>query len=308
MGSRDLRQRIDRVREFNRMYTRIVGALDEGLLDSPYSLTEARVLFELAQRDSVDVAELRRTLDLDGGYLSRLLARFDADGLVHRGKSTSDGRRQVVRLTPAGWRAFRKLDKASAAEVAELLSTVDDDGQRRLIEAMDVITARLGGRETPRTVVLRPLRAGDLGWVVQRHGELYAHEYGLDRGYEALIARIVSDYVDGHDADRESAWIAELDGEPAGSIFCVRKDDTTAKLRLLLVEPSVRGHGVGSRLVEQCLAFARDSGYTAIELWTIDVLAAARRIYERAGFTMVDEQPEKLFGTKVVGQTWRLDL
>ncbi|HEV2087457.1 MAG TPA: helix-turn-helix domain-containing GNAT family N-acetyltransferase [Cryptosporangiaceae bacterium] len=296
------------VRAFNRFYTGVIGVLDDGLLRTPYSLTEARVLFELAQRDTTEVLALRRALGLDPGYLSRLLARLDADGLVTRDRSDSDARRQVVRLTPRGREVFALLDERSAAETGALLDRLDGDGRRRLTAAMQTIHDLLSNTSPASTVTLRPLGAGDLGWVVQRHGVLYAQEYGWDLSFEALVARIVADYAEHHDPRREAAWIAEADGTPAGCVFCVRKDDRTAQLRLLLVEPTARGAGVGSRLVEQCLSFAKTAGYDRITLWTNDVLTAARRLYERAGFTLVASEPHHSFGHGLVGQHWERSL
>lgn len=301
-------ERIDAVRRFNRMYTKIVGVLNESMLSTPYSLTEGRVLFELAHRASIEVPELRTTLDLDPGYLSRLLARFEADGLVVRERSTADARRQVIQLTPAGKDVFRMLDERANEQVRGLLSGLTEEDRVRLVGAMELIRTRLTEPGARDTVMLRPARPGDFGWVVQRHGALYHREYGWDRRFEALTARVVADFIENYDPDREAAWIAELRGEPVGSVFCVRKDETTAKLRLLLVEPGARGHGVGSRLVDECVAFARAAGYRAIELWTVDILVAARQIYQRAGFTLVHEQRGTTFSDELVGQTWRLEL
>jgi DNA-binding MarR family transcriptional regulator/N-acetylglutamate synthase-like GNAT family acetyltransferase len=292
------------VRAFNRFYTNVIGVLREGLLESPYSLTEARVIFELAQRDATEVADLRRTLDIDAGYLSRILARFTSDGLVTRERSPEDGRRQVIRLTEQGRAAFRMLDERSAAEVRELLSGLPEEERRRLVSSMETIRTILDDRPRPNAFVLRPLRSGDLGWVVHRHGVLYAQEYGWDETFEALVARIVADYVDNHDPKRESAWIAEIDGEPVGCVFCVTKDDRVAQLRLLLVEPSARGLGIGTRLVAECLRFAERTGYEEMVLWTNDVLVDARRIYEREGFELVEEEPHTSFGHDLVGQYW----
>lgn len=301
-------ERIAAVREFNRMYTKVIGVLDERMLSTPYSLTEVRVLFELAQRDTMPVTLLRQTLGLDPGYLSRLLARFESDGLVARERSANDGRAQVVSLTAAGKDVFGKLDNLSSDHVGQLLAGLSEQNQRSLVQAMDTIRVRLGDRPRPDTVVLRPPRVGDYGWVIHRHGAMYAQEYGWDASFEALTARVVADYLDDHDPHREAGWIADLHSEPAGCVFCVRKDDRTAKLRLLLVEPSARGHGIGSRLVKECVNFARGAGYRAMELWTVDVLVAARRIYQHEGFQLVAEEPGKHFGHELTGQTWRLEL
>jgi DNA-binding MarR family transcriptional regulator/N-acetylglutamate synthase-like GNAT family acetyltransferase len=299
---------VARVRAFNRFYTNVVGVLNEGLLDSPYSLTEARVIFELAQTETTEVAALRRELDLDAGYLSRLLARFKTDGLITSERSATDARRQVIRLTEAGRAAYKMLDGRSADEVRALLTPLTEEGRRRLVAAMDTIEGILVEARRPAAYVLRPLRPGDFGWVVHRHGALYADEYGWDASFEALVARIVADYIDKHDPDGENAWIAEVDGDPVGCVFCVRKDDRTAQLRLLLVEPSCRGMGIGARLVDECLAFARRAGYKSMMLWTNDVLGDARRVYQRAGFQLAEEGPHHSFGHDLVEQVWHRDL
>jgi DNA-binding MarR family transcriptional regulator/GNAT superfamily N-acetyltransferase len=300
------------VRSFSRSYTSWIGVLDEGLLDTPYSLTESRVLFELHQReaaDSADVTALRRSIGVDGGYLSRILARFAADGLIERNRSEADGRRQVVRLTEQGRVAARVLDDRSREQLEGLLAGFDAEQQRQLATAMVTVEQILaGGRPDP--VRLRPMVSGDYGWVVQRHGLLYAREYRWNESFEGLVARVVADFVDQREADpkRVAAWVAEVDGRPVGSIFCMRKDDATAQLRLLLVEPTARGLGVGSRLVDECVGFARAAGYRELVLWTNDVLVEARRIYERAGFVLVGEKPHHSFGHDLVGQDWRLPL
>jgi len=296
------------VREFNRFYTSVLGLLREGLLDTPYSLTEARIIFELARQDEVEVAAMRRWLDLDPGYLSRILARFEVDGLVRKSRSEGDARRQVIGLTQAGRAVFGKLDALSSDQIRALLAPIPAGRRSRLTAAMAGIRDVLGDAAAPATVVLRPPAPGDLGWVIQRNAALYAAEYGWDGSYEALVARIVADYAARGDHAGEGAWIAELRGEPAGCVFCMRKSDQTAQLRLLLVEPSARGMGIGERLVAECLAFARRAGYRDIVLWTNDVLHAARRIYQRAGFELVREDPHRSFGRDLVGQDWRLVL
>lgn len=304
-----LAEHVQAVRGFNRFYTNVIGVLGEGHLDTPYSLTESRVLFELNHKAACEVAELRRILDLDGGYLSRILARFDADGLITRERAADDARRQIVRLTDRGQDVYATLDDRSAGQIAELLGRFTEDDQRRLVGAMRVIEGILERSDAPDSFVLRPLGPGDYGWVIQRHGALYAAEYGWDSTFEALVARIVADYVEGHDPGRENAWIAEVDGAPAGCVFCVRDvEEGVARLRLLLVEPGARGFGVGGRLVEECLRFARRAGYREMVLWTNDVLAGARRIYQRAGFTLVEEGSHHAFGHDLVEQTWRLTL
>jgi DNA-binding MarR family transcriptional regulator/GNAT superfamily N-acetyltransferase len=293
---------VDTFRDFNRFYTGVIGILGEGLLDTPYSLTEARVLFELAQRDSCEVAELRRTLGIDAGYLSRMLARFAADGLVSRERSATDARRQVIRLTKSGRATFGRLNTRSIAEIERLLAGLGEDERRRLLAAMGTIRQLL--EPAPRTLTLRAPVPGDLGWVIYRHGARYAAEYDWDATFETLVARILAEYAERDDQTGERGWIAEVDGEPVGCVFCMRHDDDTAQLRLLLVEPGARGLGIGGALVEACLEFARDAGYRRITLWTNDVLTAARRIYEKAGFTLDDASPHHSFGHDLIGQTW----
>jgi DNA-binding MarR family transcriptional regulator/GNAT superfamily N-acetyltransferase len=292
------------VRGFNRFYTNVIGLLRGKYLETPYSLTEARLLFELAQRDASEVTDLRRVVDIDAGYLSRILARFEADGLITRQRSAADGRRQVIQLTGAGCSVVAGLDARSAEQTRDMLAAVYDHDRRRLLEAMRVITETLTGSPQPRGFLLRPPRPGDMGWVVQRNAAVYAEEFGWDSSYEALVARIVADYVDHRDPDAEAAWIAEVDGTPAGCVFCVRENATTARLRLLLVEPWARGLGIGSRLVTEVLRFARQTGYSQLTLWTNDVLADARRIYQRAGFTLDDENRHHSFGKALTGQNW----
>jgi DNA-binding MarR family transcriptional regulator/GNAT superfamily N-acetyltransferase len=304
--------RVRAVREFNRVYTNVIGLLHRNYLDSPYSLTEARVLFELAHtgetgRGESEISVLRGSVDIDAGYLSRILARFEADGLITRRRSDSDARRRVITLTAAGEQAFQSLDQRSAEQIGGLLDQLTEAEQQRLTTAMATIGEITRRRDRPVAFVLRSPRPGDLGWVVQRNGALYTQEYGWDASYEALVARIVADYA-GRADPREAAWIAELDGAPAGCVFCMRKDDRTAQLRLLLVEPAARGLGLGERLVAECLAFARRAGYRETVLWTNDILAAARRIYQRAGFELMDSEPHHSFGHDLVGQNWRLSL
>jgi DNA-binding MarR family transcriptional regulator/GNAT superfamily N-acetyltransferase len=301
-------ERVADVRAFNRFYTGVIGVLQEGLLSTPYTLTEARVLFELAHGDAAEVVDLRRVLGLDAGYLSRILARFEADGLVRRSRSAADARRQVIELTDAGRELQADLDRRSDAQIAELIGALGEADQRRLLGAMATIRELLGARQPAKLVVLRPPAPGDLGWVVQRHGAIYAREFGWDESFEALVARVVADYAAGHDPRREAAWIAEVDGAPVGCVMCVRRDDATAQLRLLLVEPTARGLGVGSRLVEECLRFARRAGYQRIMLWTYDATVDAHRIYQRMGFTLDEEKKAHAFGHDMVEETWARDL
>ncbi|MEO3825067.1 helix-turn-helix domain-containing GNAT family N-acetyltransferase [Actinomadura sp. B10D3] len=297
------------VRAFNRFYTGVIGVLGEGLVRSPYSLTEARVIFELAQREDTEVLALRRALDLDAGYLSRMLARFEADGLVVRERAAGDARRQIVRLTPQGREVFAMLDGRSVAEIRGLLDGLDPADRRRLVSAMRTIQGILGDRPRGGGFTLRALRPGDLGWVVERNGALYDEECGWDRTYEALVASVVADYVRGHDPERENAWIAESDGVRLGAVFCVRREDDVAQLRLLHVEPDARGTGVGAVLVAECVRFAAEAGYAEIMLWTTALQHAAHRLYERAGFVLTEEEPPvQRFGDVVHGQVWRLKL
>jgi DNA-binding MarR family transcriptional regulator/GNAT superfamily N-acetyltransferase len=300
---------VDEFRGFNRFYTRVLGLLRPDLAGSAFGLTEARVLFELAHRDDIEVSELRRELDLDAGYLSRILSGFTASGLAAREKSATDGRRQVVRLTENGRRAFDELDRLQARAIDTLLAPLDDGQRTRLVGAMGQIRRMLSNETRRYGVVLRAPRPGDLGWVVERHGARYAAEYGWDATFEALVARIVAEFAERRDTRREAAWIAELDGERVGCVFCTAADaEDTAQLRLLLVEPSARGAGVGSRLVDECLRFARRSGYRRITLWTNDILVAARRIYEHAGFGCDRREPHHSFGRDLVGEYWSRDI
>lgn len=300
--------RVAAVRAFNRFYTRHIGVLSAGLLDTPYSLTEARLLFEIGARDVCETGELRRMLGLDAGYLSRILSRFEADGLITRERSAADARRQVIRLTETGRKARAMLDERSAGQIRNVLAPLSEEDQRRLVSAMGVIQEILGGARPARPYVIRPPRPGELGWVVHRHGVLYHDEYGWDETFEQLVLEIVGEYAATRDDKGVSAWVAELDGEPVGCIACTRQDAETAKLRLFLVEPSARGMGIGTRLVDECLRFARGAGYKRITLMTYDVLADARRIYQRAGFRLEDARPEHAFGKDLVRQSWSREL
>lgn len=296
--------RVGAVRAFSRFYTNRIGLLREGLLKSPYSLTESRIIFELAQREATDLSQLRQTMDIDAGYLSRILTRFVSDRVIASERSKADGRRQIVRLTARGRAAFKMLDQRSAEQIRSLLAPLSEEEQLRLVTAMRTIHDTVERAPQRAPYLLRSPGSGDFGWVVQRHAVLYAQEYGWDERFEALVARIVADYIDRRDLRREQAWIGEMDGEPVGCVFCVKKDEETAQLRLLLVEPRARGMGIGGRLVEECMRFARSAGYRQMMLWTNDVLDAARRIYERAGFTLVEQDKHHSFGHDLVGQNW----
>ena len=301
--------RVDVVRRFNRFYTRRIGALRAGLLDGPFSLAEARLLYELAHRERPTAAELARDLGLDAGYLSRMLRGLERRRLLTRERSKSDGRQSLLGLTAAGKRTFGGLNTRSAAEVQAMLGRLSDAGQRRLVEAMRDVERLLDpAPETKASYLLRPHRPGDMGWVVHRHGALYAQEYGWDERFEALVAAIVAKFIENFDPKRERCWIAERDGEIVGSVFLVSKSRTVAQLRLLYVEPSARGLGIGKRLVDECERFARYNGYRKIVLWTNSILHAARHIYEAAGYRLVAEEPHRSFGHALVGQTWELRL
>ena len=301
--------RIEAVRHFNRWYTQQVGALRGDLLATPYPLPQARVLFELAHRDGVTAADLAATLGLDRSYLSRLLAGLEKKGLVLRARDKADARRQSLALTAAGRRAFADLDRRSRDEVRAILAPLAPERERRLLGAMAAIEHVLGAGETTEVpFTLRAHEPGDLGWVVSRHGALYAREYGWDASFEALVAEIAAKFLREFDPARERAWIAERDGERVGCVFVVGESASVAKLRMLLVEPDARGLGLGRRLVAECLRFARSVGYRELVLWTNDVLHAARRLYVEAGFTLVGEQRHTSFGHPLVGQTWSLDV
>jgi DNA-binding MarR family transcriptional regulator/N-acetylglutamate synthase-like GNAT family acetyltransferase len=297
------------VREFNRFYTRRIGVLREHLSDSPFSLAQARVLYELAHKTGTTAGELSRELDLDAGYLSRILAGFEKRKLLTRERSTADARQSHLRLTGAGRAAFRPLDRQSTREVSAMLAPMASPEQARLVEAMQAIEGLLAPAEVSETpFLLRLPRPGDMGWVIHRHGALYAQEYHWDESFESLVAGIIAEFMKKFDPRREACWIAERRGAVAGCVFLVRQSAQVAKLRLLLVEPWARGHGIGQRLVAECLAFARQCGYRKLTLWTNKNLHAARRIYERQGFQLVKEEPHHSFGHDLVGQYWALKL
>jgi DNA-binding MarR family transcriptional regulator/GNAT superfamily N-acetyltransferase len=300
--------RISAVRAFNRFYTRQLGVLGQRLLQSPFSLSEARVLYELAHRDGLAAREIGTELDLDPGYLSRIVQKFSDDGLITRKPLPADRRQYQLSLTAKGRQAFAKLDRSSHEDVAKMLHPLSEADRRRLTATMATIEGLLGSARAATAAVLREPRPGDMGWVVQSHGASYASEYGFDSSFEALVAEIAAKFLNSFDASRERCWIAEIDGAPVGSVFLVRHDDEIAKLRLLLVEPSGRGHGVGRRLVGECIAFARACGYRKITLWTQSILTAARKIYQDAGFVLVASEPHRSFGQSLIGETWEMKL
>jgi DNA-binding MarR family transcriptional regulator/GNAT superfamily N-acetyltransferase len=299
---------IDRIRQFNRTWTEVLGLLDQGLLATEHSLAEARVIFELAQRTSWERHELRDRLGMDASFLTRVLNRLEGSELVESRPSPSDGRALVVSLTAAGLDAFRVLDGRSVAQIEDLVGPLSGDQRSAVAEAMTVIAEVVHPKAAERRVSFRGLEAGDMGWVIQRHGAIYADEFGWDADFEALVARIVADYHTDLKPGRENAWIVEVDHARAGCVFCCERDATTAQLRILLVEPWARGLNIGSDLVDCCVTFVRQAGYSKMMLWTNDVLVSARRIYQAAGFRLVEEEPHHSFGHDLVGQNWELDL
>lgn len=309
MSPASLDRRIASIRRFNRFYTQKLGVLSETFLDTPFSLTECRVLQAVAQRDGTTAAWLGRELDLDAGYLSRILRDFERQGLILRSQSPQDGRQTMISLTAQGRDAFEPLDRASQSAVGALLAPLADGEQARLVTAMRVVSELLGGeREPAPAFVLRAHRAGDMGWIVDRHGALYAQEYGLNDKMEAYVAEIVARFLRDFDPARDQCWIAEQDGVRVGSVFIVKESDAVARLRMLIVEPQARGLGIGRRLVEECIRFARQAGYREIVLWTHSILTAARRIYASVGFEIVETEPHDEFGPELLGETWRLRL
>lgn len=305
-----LSEKIESVRHFNRFYTKHIGVLDEGLLESPFSLSEARVIYELAHREKTTATELVNELGLDAGYLSRMLRDFEKRKLIQKKAAEKDARQSVLSLTAQGRKEFKKLDQLSRNQIEEILNDLSLVEQNRLLTAMKTIEELLNRdvKEEKFSYILRPPQAGDMGWVVQSNGELYAQEYGWDENYEALVAQIVADFVKKYDSKKERCWIAEKDGENVGSVFLVKDSDTVARLRLLIVDPKARGLGIGKRLVDECTRFAKQAGYKNITLWTNNVLLAARSIYQKAGYKLVKSEKHHSFGKDLVGETWELEL
>jgi DNA-binding MarR family transcriptional regulator/GNAT superfamily N-acetyltransferase len=302
-------EHVETIRAFNRFYTRQIGLLDEGHLDSPFSLTECRVLYELAHRRNPTAAQIGGSLGLDAGYLSRILARFTRRKLVRRTRSKQDVRAVHLSLTAAGRKAFAPLDAAARNQIAGMLKRLDTRDASAITAAMGVVRRVLSGTaRSQQPYQLRDLMTGDIGWIAHRQAVLYAQEYGWDQTYEALVAEILSGFVKSYDKRRERAWIAERDGQMIGSVFLMKKNDEVAKLRLLYVEPAARGLGLGRRLVDECIRFARAKRYKTLTLWTNDCLESARKIYQAAGFKLVKEEPHHSFGKDLVGQTWDLAL
>jgi DNA-binding MarR family transcriptional regulator/GNAT superfamily N-acetyltransferase len=312
MSDSELDRSVAALRSFNRFYTRKIGVLQEGLLRTALPLTHARVLYEVAHREQPTASALGRELGLNAGYLSRILGRLEEGGLVARRPSDSDGRQSLLRLTPRGERTLARLDARSREEMGGMLRALSTADRRRLVDALGTARTLLGGdeqgveRQPP--YLLRSHQPGDMGWVVHRHGVLYAREYGYDESFEALVGRIVADFIDHFDPRRERCWIAERDGTPVGSVFLVEKSPRVAKLRLLLLEPEARGLGIGKRLVEECVRFARQAGYRKLTLWTQSDLLPARALYRRAGFQLVGKHRHHSFGKDLVAETWDLAL
>jgi DNA-binding MarR family transcriptional regulator/GNAT superfamily N-acetyltransferase len=297
------------VRRFNRFYTRQIGLLQKGLLRSNFSLTEARVIYELAQRELTTATELANELGIDPGYLSRILRGFQKHGLIDKRTSHTDGRQGYLWLTERGQEAFAGLNARSQHEIEAMLNKLSGEEQHRLLEAMGTIEGLLRAEKENRApYILRPHQPGDMGWVIHRHGVLYAEEYGWDERFEALVAEIAAKFIQNFDPKRERCWIAEQDGQIVGSVFLVKQSEEVAKLRLLLVEPKARGLGIGVRLVNECIRFARQCGYRKITLWTNSVLVAARHIYQKTGFRLIREEPHNSFGQELISETWELEL
>ncbi|MEX0300254.1 MAG: GNAT family N-acetyltransferase [Kordiimonas sp.] len=297
------------IRQFSRFYTKHLGLLHRRLMNSNYSLVEARVLYELAQTDEITASDIRAELELDQGYLSRILKRFEENGLISKKTSSKDARITHLSLTEKGKDEAHMMAEKSGRDIAEKLKDASPEETTQLVHAMHKIEATLGNNVgQDRTAIIRSHRPGDIGWVIEAHGKLYSREYGFNEYFEALVARIAADFISDYDPKLEHCWIAEVGGENVGSIFLVKEDDKTAKLRLLLVDPKARGLGLGKRLVSECISFAKRAGYKQIVLWTNDGLTKARRIYEATGFTLQSEETHSDFGPPQVGQHWQLDL
>lgn len=309
MADLSFEEKIAVVRRFNRFLTRNIGVLREGLLHSPYSLTESRIIYEIANREQLITADLSKDLGLDPGYLSRMIDRLEQQGLVEKVPSQSDGRQRLLHLTLEGKKASSLLDSRSREEVSEMLNNLSEQEQNRLIQSMNTIEHLLGGGlKYSEPYFLRQHEPGDMGWVVHMHGNLYAKEYGWDERFEGLVAQICSDFINNYNSDKERCWIAEMDGQIVGSVFVVQGSEEVAKLRLLLVDPRARGLGLGTRLVDECIRFARRKGYKKLVLWTNSVLVTARKIYKNAGFELVEQEPHHSFGHDLIGENWEMSL
>jgi DNA-binding MarR family transcriptional regulator/GNAT superfamily N-acetyltransferase len=301
------------VRQFNRFYTQHLGVLKDGWLDSPFSLTQARVLYEVRQRGSSTATDIGRDLGLDAGYLSRVVTQFEKSGLIRKERSPTDGRQSFLSITAMGRKAMDHLERRTVQQIGDVLHRLSEPAQDRLVTAMRSVERMIGpepknAEETADDIILREPKPGDLGWIVARHATLYQEEYGWAGNFEGLCAQIVADYAAKFDPKRERCWIAEMDGENVGSVFLVKDSDETARIRLLLVDPIARGRGLGTRLTDECVRFARACGYRGITLWTHSVLVPARHIYAKAGFTLTSSEKKKSFGKDVVSEIWDLKL
>lgn len=309
MSNTELAGNVSKIREFNRFYTRKIGVLREELLHSKYSLTESRIIYELAQNKTEKASTLCKKLGLDPGYMSKILQRFEEKKIIKRIDSEEDGRTRIIQLTDQGLKEFELLNKRSNEEIEETLNDLSNEQQKQLLTAMNTIETILNKNlKFSEPFYLRSFESGDMGWVVHRHGVLYREEYGWNEEFEALVAEIVSGFIKNYNPEKERCWIAEMNGEIVGSIFLVKKCEKVGKLRLLLVEPKARGFGLGSKLVEECIRFAKKVGYEKITLWTNSVLLEARHIYKKQGFMLIEEEPYNGFGKDLVGETWDLNL
>jgi len=309
MTKSELSERVQAMRRFNRFYTGQIGVLQEKLLHSPFSLTEARVIYELAHQETATATGLSKELGLDAGQLSRMIAGFKRQGLVSKKMSPSDGRQSLLSLTQKGQKAFAVLNSRSQIEIEAMLNKLALSDQKRLLESMETIERLLGAPPEHKVpYILRPPQPGDMGWVVSRHGALYAKEYGWNEEFEGLVAEIVAKFIKDFDPKKERCWLAEMEGEPVGSVFLVKKTETVAKLRMLIVDPKARGLGIGRRLVSECIRFARQAGYKKMTLWTNSILLTARKIYDEAGFKLVEQEAHHSYGHDLIGETWDLEL
>jgi DNA-binding MarR family transcriptional regulator/GNAT superfamily N-acetyltransferase len=305
-----LSEKIEAVRRFNRLYTKRIGLLNQGLLKSKFPLTQVRILFELAQLEQATAKDLIRELDIEAGYLSRILSAFEKNNLLLRLPSKSDNRQHLLKLTSKGKKALSVLNARANQEVAALLQSLSPEAQDRLLSAMQSLENILGIRRgiTLTPYLLRSHVPGDIGWIIHRHGVLYSQEYGFDETFEALVAEILARFIQRHDPKREHLWIAEQDGERIGSVMIVDAGEEVAQLRLLLVEPKARGKGIGKRLIDECIGFSKRNGYKKLKLWTQSILAEARHLYAKAGFTIVEKKPNKSFGHDLTSEIWELPL
>lgn len=303
-------EKIETVRRFNRLYTKRIGLLNHGLLKSQWPLTQVRILFELAHHEHPTAKDLIRELDIEAGYLSRILSTFEKDGLLQRLPSEADNRQRLLKLTSKGKKAFSVLNARASQEVETLLQSLSPEEQNRLLSAMQTLEGILGSRQnvTQTPYLLRSHVPGDIGWIIHRHGVLYSQEYSFDETFEALVADILARFIQHHDPKREHLWIAEQDGERMGSIMVVDAGENVAQLRLLLVEPKARGKGMGKRLIDECIGFAKRNGYKKLKLWTQSILAEARHLYAKAGFNIVEQKPNKSFGQDLISEVWELPL